>query len=135
MTDFGPRRMVDIDIAQPLAELGESPDFAGTFAIVWRGYVPLCTLDLVNGQLPLPPAAVLQGILQEATANLGWRLFGEGFAGSPPLPPPVPRHFRRDGSRCERRPTCRPSAMPQTCSTGSIGASLRRPRPAIRRFP
>jgi GT2 family glycosyltransferase len=87
MTDFGPRRMVDIDIARPLAELGESPDFAGTFAIIWRGRVPLCTLDLVNGQLPLPPAAVLQGILQEATANLGWRLFGEGFAGSPPLPP------------------------------------------------
>ncbi len=87
MTDFGPRRMVDIDIARPLAELGESPEFAGTFATIWRGCMPLCTLDLENGQLPLPPDAVLQCILQEATANLGWHLFGGGFAGSPPVPP------------------------------------------------
>ena len=87
MTDFGPRRMVDIDIARPLAALHESPDFAGTFVVVWCGRSPLCTLDIQDGELPLSPAAVLQRILQPAAPALGWHLFGEDFAGSPPFPP------------------------------------------------
>ena len=87
MNAYGPRRMVDIDIARPLPELQGDPDFAGAFAIIWRDRVPLCTLDIQNGELPLSPDAVLQNILQRAVPAIGWRLFGEDFAAHPPLPP------------------------------------------------
>ncbi len=66
MNDYGPRRMVDIDIAQPLPVLQESPGSAGAFAIVWRDRLPLCTLDIQNGEMPLSCDAVLQSILQRA---------------------------------------------------------------------
>ncbi len=87
MNDYGPRRMVDIDIAQPLPVLQESPGSAGAFAIVWRDRLPLCTLDIQNGEMPLSCDAVLQSILKRAVQAIGWRLFGEDFAGHPPLPP------------------------------------------------
>jgi GT2 family glycosyltransferase len=87
MNAYGPRRMVDIDIARPLPELQGDPDFAGAFVVIWRDRVPLCTLDIQNGELPLSPDAVLQSILQRAVPAIGWRLFGEDFAAHPPLPP------------------------------------------------
>jgi GT2 family glycosyltransferase len=92
MNAYGPRRMVDIDIAQPISGLQADPGFAGAFAVVWRDGSPLCTLDIQDGELPLSPAAVLQRILQRAVPALGWRLFGEDFAGHPPLPPGKPHN-------------------------------------------
>lgn len=92
MNGYGPRRLVDIDIAQPLPTLQRTPDFDGTFAIVWRDRLPLCTLDIQNGELPLPPSGLLQSILQRAVPAMASRLFREDFAGHPPRSPGKPHN-------------------------------------------
>jgi len=87
MTSYGPRRMIDINIGEPLPALRASPEHAGAFAVVWRGRVPLCALDIQNGELPLSANALLQRILRPATPVVGCYLFEAGFGGHPPVPP------------------------------------------------
>jgi GT2 family glycosyltransferase len=87
MTCYGPRRMIDIDIADPPPALRASPEHAGVFAVVWRRRVPLCALDIENGELPLSADDLLQRILRSATPVVGCYLFGTGFGGHPPVPP------------------------------------------------
>ena len=87
MTGYGPRQVIDIDIAQQLPALRGTSDHAGACAVVWHKRIPLCLLDLDRRELPLPPDALLQRILRQAAPVIGSHLFGESFGGHPPDPP------------------------------------------------
>jgi len=87
MTRYGPRQLIDIDIAQQLPVLRGTSDHAGVCAVVWHNRTPLCLLDFDHRELPLPSDALLQRILRQATPAIGYHLFGEGFAGHPPERP------------------------------------------------
>ena len=75
-----PWRVVHIDLSEGVPSLPDEHGTGGVYLVVWWRDIPLCQLDLMPDQLPIPAGHLRALVMREIVPTVGYHVLGQAFA-------------------------------------------------------